>query len=273
MRAAAVQTTATPDPEANLGRATELVEEAAADGAELVVLPEYFAVAGDATALRAGAEGPGGPVDAWAGALAGRLGLWLVAGSVPEAHPGVAPRLYNTSSVYDPTGTRAASYRKIHPFDAPGAGVRESDVLAPGNEVCTIALGGAGPVLGVTLCYDLRFPELYLACALAGATVVAVPAAFTAPTGRAHWEVLVRARAIETGTFIVAADQVGPMPVGMPACHGHSLIVDPWGTIVADAGGDHDGFVTADLDPDAVARARRALPVLSSRRPDAYRLG
>ncbi len=271
MRVAAVQTRAGPEREANLAAAGELVEEAAAAGAELVVLPEYFSVAGPPAVLRAGAEDAEGPTAAWAAATAARLRLHLLAGSVPERRDD--GRVSNTSRLYGPDGDVVATYRKIHLFDVALGGLRflESDTVVPGDEVVTAPLGPGGAVLGLSLCYDLRFPELYRMLALQGATVVAVPSAFTATTGPAHWEVLLRARAVEDQVFVIGAGQVGALPPGMPRCHGHSLVADPWGTVLAVRDAPTPGVVVADLDLTDLSRIRAELPVLANRRPGAYR--
>ncbi|MGH9080844.1 MAG: carbon-nitrogen hydrolase family protein, partial [Acidimicrobiales bacterium] len=261
--------------------AGELVEEAARSGAELVVLPEYFSVAGSPAVLRAAAEHLEGPTISWASDLARRHGIGLVAGSFPERPaPGAAAdgRVFNTSCLIGPAGSVDAVYRKIHLFDADieGTALRESATIAPGTSLCIHPIrGGDGappaPVLGLSICYDLRFPELYRIMALSGATVVAVPAAFTAATGPAHWEVLLRARAIENGIFVIAAGQVGELPPGMPACHGHSMIVDPWGSVMAERLEQSPGVVLADLDPDRLRKIRHQVPVLANRRPSTYR--
>ena len=199
MRVAGIQTTAGADRDANLAAAGRLVEEAATDGAALVVLPEYFSVAGTPEVLRAGAEPLDGPTMAWAASTASRLGIHLVAGSFPERTGRTDGRVANTSCLVGPDGATLAVYRKIHLFDVALAGVqfRESDTVAPGDESVVVPIedvGGVAPVvLGLTLCYDVRFPELYRMLTLAGATVVTVPAAFTAATGPAHWELLLRA--------------------------------------------------------------------------------
>jgi len=274
MRAAAVQTSAGVDRAANLVAAAVLVEEAAADGAALVVLPEYFSVAGTPEVLRAGAEPLDGPTVAWAASLAAELGIHLVAGSFPEAARGPDGRLSNTSCLLGPDGALLAVYRKIHLFDVALRGVafRESDTIAPGDDVGVVALDGVpGAVLGMSLCYDVRFPELYRMLALEGATVVTVPAAFTAATGPAHWELLLRARAVEDQVFVIGAGQVGDLPAGMPRCHGHSMIVDPWGVVLAERTDPTPGIVVADLDMDALADVRSHLPVLANRQPGAYR--
>ncbi len=278
MRAAAIQTTAGTNRDANLVATAALVEEAAGAGAGLVVLPEYFSVAGSPKVLRAAAEALDGPTVTWAAALAVRLGIHLVAGSFPEAVPGDDGRLSNTSCLVGPDGTLLAVYRKIHLFDVSLRGVasRESDTIAPGREVCVVPLGPAeggrpGPVLGLSLCYDVRFPELYRMLALGGATVVAVPAAFTSTTGPAHWELLVRARAVEDQVFVIGAGQVGRLPTGMPRAHGHSMIVDPWGVVLAERTEPTPGIVVADLDLGFLGDVRDRLPVLANRQPAAYR--
>ncbi len=284
MRVAAIQTTAGEDRSANLAAAGALVEESAQSGAELVVLPEYFSVAGSPAVLRAQAEVLDGPTTRWACALAARLRIRMVAGSFPE-RPVPATgnntdgRLFNTCCLIGPTGSIEAVYRKIHLFDADidGRPLRESATIAPGSTVRThplgdgLELGTPPPVLGMSICYDLRFPELYRILALCGATVVSVPAAFTATTGPAHWELLVRARAVENQVYMVAAGQVGELPVGMPACHGHSMIVDPWGSVMAEQREGCPGVVFADLDFRRLLQIRTELPVLANRRPSTYR--
>ncbi len=282
---AAIQTTATEDRDHNLATAGAMVEEAADRGAALVVLPEYFSVAGSPSRLREGAETLDGPTVGWARALAARLGIRLVAGSFPE-RTGSGPgggggeRPYNTCCVVGPTGSVEAVYRKVHLFDADvgGTAVRESATIEAGTSlrVCPLE-DGAGPTqtpppaLGLSICYDLRFPEQFRILALCGATIVTVPAAFTAATGPAHWELLLRARAVENGVFVIGAGQVGGLPPGMPACHGHSMIVDPWGSVVAEQRDPEPGTVVADLDFSRLRRIRSELPVLANRRPDTYR--
>lgn len=292
MRAAAIQTTATADRAENLRAAGTLVDQAADAGAQLVVLPEYFSVAGSARSIKERAETLEGPTVSWAAEQAQRHHIWLVAGTFPERPDPDATdtRMRSTSCVLGPDGRVAAVYRKVHLFDVQveGAESHESAVFAPGLDLSTVALSpsrpngpgigaggdgveGAHPVLGLSVCYDLRFPELYRILTLQGATVVTVPAAFTAATGPAHWEVLLRARAIENEVFVVAAGQVGELPAGMPSGHGHSMIVDPWGTVMAktDAGGPD--VVVADLDFKDQDRIRRQLPVLAHRQPATYR--
>jgi predicted amidohydrolase len=288
MRVAAIQTTAGVDRDTNLAAAGVLVEEAAATGARLIVLPEYFSVSGTPEVLASGAEGLDGPTVSWASTLAARLKVHLLAGSFPErSRPGVR-RLSNTSCLLGPDGGLLAVYRKIHLFDVTLRGIafRESDTIAPGDEVVVIPLGPDGPdrpvadgsavdgpvpVLGLSLCYDIRFPEIYRMMALRGATVVAVPAAFTAATGPAHWELLLRARAVEDQVFVIGSGQVGTLPSGMPRCHGHSMIVDPWGVVLAERTDPDPGVVVAEIDLAGLADVRSRLPVLANRQPGAYR--
>jgi predicted amidohydrolase len=264
--AAAVQMRSGSDRAANLARAEALVRDAASRGARLVVLPEVFAWRGPATEEAAMAEAIPGPTTARLGALARELGLWLVAGSLHERAAG-EPRVFNTSCLFDPRGEIVARYRKIHLFDVDLAGrvaVRESATRAPGGEAVTAAteLG----TLGLSVCYDVRFPELYRRLSRAGADVLLVPSAFTFPTGAAHWEVLLRARAVENQCYVIAADQAGTSPQGF-ADWGDSMLVDPWGRVLARAG-DGEGVVVAEIDLDYLARVRRELPALTHARLD-----
>jgi predicted amidohydrolase len=281
MRVAAIQTTATAHRDVNLKAAGDLVDRAAGAGAELVVLPEYFSVAGDRAHLRAHAETLDGPTVGWASDLARRHRIWVLAGSFPEAPAGGSgadQRLSNTSCLVDPEGTVAATYRKIHLFDVSlaGAAHRESDTFAPGESRCLASLVSRRDpdrplvLLGLTICYDLRFPEIYRALVLDGATVVTVPSAFTTATGPAHWETLLRARAIENQVFVIAPGQVGTLPPGMPGGHGHSMIIDPWGAVLAEHTDPSPGVITADLDFELQQRIRFELPVLAHRRPGTY---
>ncbi len=252
-------------------RAGDLVGQAASQGAELVVVPEHFSLFGNASVLRNSAEPLNGSVTRWATTIAREHDVWLVAGSFVEL---AASRRYNTTCLVSPQGMVVASYRKIHLFDVdvPGAVSRESDAVAPGDRptMASITLSDERPVpVGMTICYDLRFPELYRVLTLAGALVIAVPSAFAAATGRLHWEVLLRARAIENQVFIVAAGQVGTLGGGFEA-YGHSAIVDPWGKVLAEVE-EGTGVAVADLDFTAQQDARSTLPCLTQRRPSAYR--
>ncbi len=272
MRAAAVQLNSTADKGRNLEVAERLVRSAAANGAELVVLPEKWNLLGEPAALLAGAEPLDGATISAASSWARELGIHLVAGSIAERVEG-HEKAFNTSALIGPGGELEAAYRKIHMFDVDVGGVayRESAHEEAGDDVVTASLIGGleGATLGMTICYDLRFPELYRILAVRGATVITVPSAFTLDTGRDHWEVLLRARAIENQAFLVAADQIGEAPPHYRS-YGRSMILDPWGLVLARAP-DEECFVAADLDLEALGRIRRRLPSLANRRPDAYR--
>jgi predicted amidohydrolase len=268
MRAAAVQLNSNDDKERNLETAARLVRAAARDGADLIVLPEKFNVLGEPEHLRAGAEPLHGTTIEWASRLASELETWIVAGSIVERVEG-DERLRNTSVLVGPDGEIHAVYRKIHMFDVEVGGVtyRESDTEAPGNEV---VLAEAGDLqLGLTICYDLRFPELFRILAVRGARAIALPSAFTLHTGKDHWEILIRARAIENQVFVIAAGQIGTHPPGHQS-YGRSMIVDPWGIPLAIAP-DSECFIAADLDFDTQETVREKLPSLANRRPAAYR--
>jgi len=260
-RAAAVQMASGPDRAANLARASALVREAAAAGARLVALPEMFTWRGSPGDEAQQAEPIPGPTTTALATLARECGIVLCAGSILEAVPG-ASRLHNTSCLFGPDGTLLATYRKIHLFDVelPGrVAARESAVFAPGERVVVADT----PLCraGLAICYDLRFPELFRQLARQGAEVVLVPSAFTAPTGEAHWELLCRARAIENQCFLLAPNQSGPTRRGY-AHWGHSLIVDPWGVVLAQAS-DGEAVVTAEIDLGTLARVRREMPCLA----------
>jgi predicted amidohydrolase len=267
VRVAAVQMWCGPDRQENLDRAGGLVDEAARAGAELIVLPELFAVLGRTRAMRAAAEPLEGPTVAWAREQARVHGLHLVAGSFVERD---GEALFNTSCLFDEAGTLVAAYRKVHLFDVEveGAATRESATFSSGPGPVVAPLGH-GPLLGLTVCYDLRFPELYRIEALLGARIVSVPAAFTRATGEAHWELLLRARAVEDQVGVVAGAQWGASPDGIVR-HGHALVVDPWGRVLADAGPEDDGLAVADLDDTELEALRDRLPSLANRRPEAY---
>ncbi len=273
MRVAAVQLNSTADTAVNMAAADRLTRAAAADGARLIVLPEKWSVLGADDDLRAGAQTLEGPAVSWARAIARELAIDLVAGSIVEApatdRASAGGKLANTSVHVDPRGEVRAVYRKLHMFDVEVAGrsYRESAVTEPGEEIVMSATS-EGVELGMSICYDLRFPELFGALAMRGARVVVLPSAFTLPTTRDHWEILVRARAIENEVFVIAANQVGPHPGGHHS-GGRSMIVDPWGVVLARAD-DHEGFVAADLDLDRQVEIRAQLPVLAHRRPQVY---
>ncbi len=266
MRVAAVQLNSTGDKDRNLERAAELVRAAARDGAQLVALPEKWNLLSAGEELLAGAEPLDGPSLAAVRSWARELGIHLLAGSIAERGP--AGKAFNTSVLVGADGEDIAAYRKIHMFDVDVGGVayRESAHEQPGEELVTAPLGDL--IAGLTVCYDLRFPELYRILAVRGARLVTVPSAFTAATGRDHWEVLLRARAIENQIFVIAPNQIGEAPPHY-ASYGRSAIVDPWGVVLAKAP-DEECFVAAELDLDAQDRIRESLPSLANRRPAAY---
>jgi deaminated glutathione amidase len=265
MRVAVCQLNARDDRAANLRQARALIEQAAAAGADLAVLPEYTDYLGPA----AGAPKPESIDGEFAGFFsdaARELGIWVLAGSFHEAGPD-PERTYNTSLVFARDGSLAGTYRKIHLYDVeiPGrVSYQESLSVAPGEQ--TVVVGIDGVLLGMSICYDLRFPELYRRLAVAGASVLVVPAAFMLHTGRDHWEVLLRARAIENQCYVLAAGQIGDHDPGR-TCYGRSMVIDPWGTVVAQAP-DIVGITVADLDFDRLATIRLELPSLANRRLD-----
>jgi predicted amidohydrolase len=271
LRAAAVQLTSTADRARNLSAADRLVREAARRGAELVVLPEKWSVLGTPEETAAGAEELDGPALSWARSVAAELSIDLIAGSIAERGASDDPdaRGRNTSVHVGPDGSDVAVYRKMHMFDVEVGGqrYRESATEQPGDEVVVTRTAG-GVEVGLSICYDLRFPELYRILAVRGARVLAVPAAFTLATTREHWEVLLRARAIEDQCFVVAANQVGEHAPGYRS-GGRSMIVDPWGVVLGQAP-DAEGIVLAELDLARQAEVRRSLPSLANRRPEAY---
>ena len=270
MRAAAVQLQATTDTDQNLAAAERLTRAAAADGAELVVLPERLDIRGASSDYLASAEPLDGRPITWARGLARELGIDLVAGSVAERREG-RERVSNTSVHVGPDGGIRAVYRKIHMFDVEVGGVeyRESESSEPAGEI-VLSETASGVPLGLTICYDLRFPELYRILALRGARIVTVPANFTRVTGEAHWEVLLSARAIENQVFMVAAGQVGIHPEEKES-YGNSMIVDPWGEVLARAPADGEHFIVADLDLARQDEIREQLPSLANRVESAYR--
>jgi predicted amidohydrolase len=263
-RAAVVQMNAGAECGANLERAAALARRAAAEGARMVAFPEVFAWRGERAREAAEACAIPGRISEFLSALARELGVVLIGGSFLErgADGGKA---YNTALAIDADGTIRGVYRKIHLFDVDLPGrvtVRESDTRAPGSAVVTAATSLG--TIGLSICYDLRFPELYRALTRAGATILAVPAAFTAHTGAAHWETLLRARAIENQAYVLAPNQTGMGPHGI-ADHGHSMIVDPWGTVLA-AAGDGEAVIAAEIDPAVILRVRAEMPCLAHAR-------
>jgi predicted amidohydrolase len=270
LRVAAVQLSSSADRARNLAAADRLTRAAAADGASLIVLPEKWTAMGSEEDMRAAAEPlEGGPSVRWARELARELQIDLLAGSILELVPG-QEKLANTSVHVAPSGEIRAVYRKIHMFDVEVGGrvYRESELEEPGEEIVLSHTAG-GQELGLSVCYDLRFPELYRILAVLGARIIAVPAAFTLATTRDHWEPLLRARAIENQAFVIAANQVGEHPGGQHS-GGRSMVVDPWGVVLAQAA-DGEGYVLADLDLERQREIRARLPSLANRRPGAYR--
>jgi predicted amidohydrolase len=297
MKAAAVQLNSTADFGANLATADRLTRAAAADGAQLIVLPEKWTAMGSEQELRACAQPLDGPAVSWARDTAAELGVDLVAGSFLERIPG-EEKFANTCVHVSASGGVRAVYRKLHMFDVciDERSYRESDLELPGEEIVlsqTTALqedgdapgdadgetdgsetdgaaedGRSGVELGLAICYDLRFPEMFRVLAVRGARILALPSAFTLPTTRDHWEVLVRARAIENQAFVIASNQVGPHPGGLRS-GGRSMIVDPWGVVLAQAP-DGEHHVLAELDLERQLEIRAQLPALTHRRPEAY---
>ncbi len=268
LRVAAVQLNSGPDKLANIERALALIDRAAAQGARLVALPEVWTYLGPDAGNREHAEPIPGPTFDRLADRARRHGIVLHAGSVHEVRSG-DPRLLNTTAVIGPDGDLLARYSKIHMFDVVLDGVasyEESATVSPGDEIVTLDIDGI--TIGLAICYDLRFPELFRILALRGAELIVLPAAFTMTTGKDHWEILIRARAIENGVYMVAPAQVGEHPPGNWS-YGRSLIVDPWGTVLATAP-DTETVITADLDSAYLRKVRRQVPSLANRMPDRY---
>ena len=268
MRAAAVQLSSTEDTERNLEKADLLVRDAIGRGAELVVLPEKWTVLGSPEQLEAGAQPLDGPAISWAQSIAREFEVEIVAGSIVERVPGLEKN-HNTSVHVGPDGQVRAVYHKLHMFDVEVEGVlyAESAQEQAGDEAIVSELA-SGTGLGMTICYDLRFPELYRMLAARGAEIISVPSAFTVPTTRDHWEILLRARAIENQCFIVAANQFGTHGGGYRS-GGRSMIVDPWGLVLASAP-DSECAIVAELNFDQLQTIRGRIPVLSHRREDVY---
>ena len=269
LRVACVQLNAGAAKAENLEKAERLVAQAASTGADVVVLPEKWNAFGSAETLRANAEPlEGGESVEAMSEWARRHGITLVGGSITERRDG-REKLSNTSLVFDPSGEVAAAYRKIHMFDVDVGGhvYRESEAEEPGEE--TLVCDAEGWRLGLSVCYDLRFPELYRILALDGAELITVPAAFTLYTGKDHWELLLRARAVENQCYVAAANMWGTHERGK-ASYGRSMIVDPWGLVLAQAA-DEDMVVSAEIDRAHMERIRASLPSLANRQPAAYR--
>lgn len=262
-----VQMDSQADKDANLKKADALIGEAARRGANFVSLPENMNYIGTAEGKKASAESLPGPTSDFLSELAVRHGLWLHAGSFAEKIPG-EDRVDNLSIVIDPTGAIAARYRKIHLYDVDivnGPSTKESAAVRPGREI--VAFDSDYGRMGLSICYDMRFPELYRILALRGARLIFVPANYTLFTGKDHWEVILRSRAIENQCFVVAAGQWGIKPAFQ--AYGRSMIIDPWGTVIAQAA-DGEGVCTAEIDMTRVDAIRAQLPSLPNRQPETY---
>lgn len=255
------------DKEANLASATRMIKEAATDGCRLVVLPEMFNCPYAAGCFPAYAEPIPGKTSTVLGELSREMNIYLVAGSIPERDD--EGQIFNTSLAFDPKGKIIARHRKMHLFDIDipgGITFFESETLSPGQEVTTFATT-FGPI-GLAICYDMRFPELARAMVLQGANVIIYPAAFNQVTGPLHWEILLRSRAIDNQVYVIAASPANH-PEAVYAAHGHSMVVDPWGKVIAEAGSGEMLLVT-EINLETVDKVRKEIPVLKHRRPELY---
>jgi predicted amidohydrolase len=263
IRAAAVQLCAGLDKAANLNTAARLVQRAAAGSADLIVLPELFDLYGDLRLAAANAEPLDGPTATLLQQLARAANAWIVGGSFAEL--GTNGKAFNTSLTIDPQGNVVGIYRKMHLFDVDlgdALRVKESDNLLPGKEIACIETSLAK--IGISICYDLRFPEIYREQSRRGAELLCVPAAFTQKTGRDHWHLLSRARAVENQCYVIAANQVGEHAPGSVS-FGHSLIIDPWGNVLAEASGSESDVIFAELSAEVLRSIRQKLPALRHR--------
>ena len=263
-----VQTNSQDDKAANIAEVLAGIDRAARMGARFVSLPELWSYLGPGKGDAGVAERIPGDLTRILADKARERSVYLHAGSILERVPG-HDKLYNTTVVFDPSGDIIARYQKMHLFDVDIAGetsYRESDTIEPGEEIVTFDLDGVR--VGLAICYDVRFPELFRILALRGAEVIMLPAAFTMMTGKDHWETLIRARAIENTVFMIAAAQVGSHPPGR-MCFGRSMVVDPWGVVIAQAG-DIPTVITATLELDEISRVRKQIPSLKNRTPERY---
>ena len=266
---AVLQLDSQDDVQKNLDTVVSFIEEAAARGAKLITMPESMNYVGLDNAGHA-EEIPGGPTFQLMSEQAKKYGVWLHCGSIYEKNPN-DPRPFNSTMVIDPRGNLAAKYHKIHPFDVviPNGPVnRESERICPGDEIVTVDTGEVGH-LGLSICYDMRFAEMYRIMALEGAQILLMPADFTMPTGKDHWETILRTRAIENGCYVVAPAQYGVKPKFQ--AYANSLVVDPWGNVIARAS-NHPQVITAEIDLDYLQQVRRQSFTLENRRPDVYSL-
>jgi predicted amidohydrolase len=260
IRAAAIQLHAGPDKQKNVHKATQLIAQAAARKAQLIVLPEVFNWRGKSSEIKRHGEPIPGPTSIQLAELAASRKLFIHCGSIIETHPhNLKP--FNTSFLITPQGEICASYRKMHLFKLKPNNhtpIDESDIYSPGRDIKTVSTPFG--TVGFSICYDLRFPELYRTLTYQGAEIIFAPSAFTFQTGKAHWETLVRARAIENQVYIIAPNQHGKDPLGNRN-YGHSMIVDPWGTVIARSQNGED-IIYAELDPSYLKKVRKHLPVL-----------
>ena len=266
---AVLQLDSQDDVQKNLDTVVSFIEEAAARGAKLITMPESMNYVGLDNAGHA-EEIPRGPTFQLMSEQAKKYGVWLHCGSIYEKNPN-DPRPFNSTMVIDPRGNLAAKYHKIHPFDVviPNGPVnRESERICPGDEIVTVDTGEVGH-LGLSICYDMRFAEMYRIMALEGAQILLMPADFTMPTGKDHWETILRTRAIENGCYVVAPAQYGVKPKFQ--AYANSLVVDPWGNVIARAS-NHPQVITAEIDLDYLQQVRRQIFTLENRRPDVYSL-
>ena len=267
LNVAIIQMNSQDDKRANIATALDLIDRAAATGARLVALPEVWPYLGPDESQDPAETIPGRITELLA-ERARRHGIYIHSGSIYEKRPG-DPGMYNTTVVLDPTGEILARYSKIHMYDVVLDGVakyQESASITPGNEIAMTEIDGI--LVGLTMCYDVRFPELFRILALKGAQAIVLPAAFTLMTGKDHWEPLIRARAIENQLYMIAPAQWGTHPSGK-WCYGRSMVVDPWGTVVSTVS-DGVGIATAIIDPSRIEAVRRQVPSLANRRPGAY---
>jgi len=265
---ALVQMQSGNDKEQNVSAAERLVNEAAGKGASLVALPEYFSLGAMSHLQVENAESVPGPTVDRLRRLASATHVYLVGGTVPERGSN-SGKVLNTSVLIDPNGEILAKYSKVHLFnlEIEQTSFRESDFLQPGNSMTTGQTNHG--LVGLTICFDLRFPEVYRALTLRGAGIIFVISSFMALTGKYHWEPLLRARAIENQVYIAAPNQAGLIPDTNQLRHGHSIIIDPWGTVLSEAS-DTEEVITAEIDLDYLVTVRKQLPALSGRRPDIY---
>ena len=270
LKIAAIQVNSRDNLADNLATVERLLDEAAAQGAQCASLPEYWPYLGPYAGFDQVAQNVPGPLIERLQEKARQHRMIVHSGSIIERHPTLPGKFYNTCVLLDRAGEIVARYRKMHLFDVNltnGEKHYESERIVPGDEIVTAEVDGI--TFGLTICYDLRFPELYRLLALRGAQILMVPAGFTLHTGRDHWEVLLRARAIENLCYVVAPAQVGEYPPNKH-CFGRSMIIDPWGVVLAQAP-DRPGVIMSKIDLEAITQARTQIPCLENRRPEAYR--